>query len=111
MTLQIAHSRNNLHNIALNFDLGKSFSSTQFFIYGLIMTKLEKNIDVLRIFKEVIEAYHMCVVQGTVDPDFTHELLFGPRFGEGALGDHLGCKHFFTFQTCEFLHSGEPSFS
>jgi hypothetical protein len=50
----------------------KALSAAQKFIQSLILAKLQQYIDVLCIFKEVLKAHDMILVQRTMDFDLRH---------------------------------------
>ena len=51
------------------------------------------------------------VMQGPVDLDLTHELLFGPRLGQSSLVDNFGSRNSFGLLIGEFVTFGETTFS
>lgn len=63
VALQLAHARNDLHHLALHLNLGQPFASAHLFVDGLVGAELQQNVDLLRVFKEVVEAHHVGMVQ------------------------------------------------
>ena len=80
VTVQVFDGGANLVYIALNFEFMEPFSSPEQFIQWLILAQLKENINILSIFKEVLKAHDVVVVQRPVDLDFRHELLLCSRF-------------------------------
>jgi hypothetical protein len=59
----------------------------------------------------MLETHYIVVMQTPVDLDLGHELLLGAGFGEGSLGDDLGCGESLGLEVCEFIDLGETSLS
>jgi translation initiation factor 2 beta subunit (eIF-2beta)/eIF-5 len=55
----------------------KALSAAQKFIQSLILAKLQQYIDVFSIFKEVLEAHNVVLVQAAMNLDLRHKLLLG----------------------------------
>jgi len=59
----------------------------------------------------VLEVAHVCVLDGAVDFDLAHELLFGAALGEGGLLDYFGGMDEVCLSIDEFKALGEASFA
>ena len=78
VTVKIFEGAADLVDVTLCLQLVESLSSSQELIQRLIRTELEQDVDVLGIFKEVLEPDDIIVMERSVDFDFRHELLLGP---------------------------------
>lgn len=78
VTVKIFEGATNLVDITLGFQLVESLPSSKELIQRLIRAELEQDVDVLGIFKEVLEPDDIIVMERSVDFDFRHELLLGP---------------------------------
>ena len=76
VSMEIFESINYLHGVALHFNFMKTLSSSQKFIQTLILTQLEQNVDIISIFKEMLELNNVLMLNGPVNFDLTHKLLF-----------------------------------
>ena len=69
VTVQVLHDRAELVHVALDLKFVKSLPSSQKLVQLLVLTQLEKNIDVLCILEEVFEADDVVVVERSMDLD------------------------------------------
>jgi hypothetical protein len=58
----------------------------------------------------MLELYYVLVMDGPMDFDLTHELLFCPALSEGSLLHNLGCTDLLGFLVDEFIAFSEASF-
>ena len=107
--VKVLDSIADLQHIALDLELNKSLSPPEQLVQRLTLTKLQQNVDILSIFEEVLEPDNVLVVQRPVDLDFTHQLLFGPRFRQGRLINYFGGGHFASLRICELVAFGEAT--
>ena len=63
VTVKVLHCQANLVNIALDFKLVESLSTAEQIIQGLVLTQLEQDVDVFSVFKEVLKAYDVVLVE------------------------------------------------
>lgn len=77
MRVQILQSINDLYGIALDLKFMQSLSALKQLVHALILTQFKQNIDVLSIFKEVLELTNVDVLDRSVYLDLTHQLLLG----------------------------------
>ena len=77
MRMQILQSVNDLYGIALDLKFMQSLPALEQFVHALILTQFKQNIDVLSIFKEVLELTNVDVLDRSVYLDLTHQLLLG----------------------------------
>jgi hypothetical protein len=73
------------------------------------LAEFKQDVDVLRVFKEVLKSHNVVVVEGAVNFDFTHELLLGPRLGERILHDDLCSLNLFVFKVLKFIAFGKAT--
>jgi len=77
MRMQILQSVNDLYGIALDLKFMQSLPALEQFVHALILTQFKQDIDVLSIFKEVLELTNVDVLDRSVYLDLTHQLLLG----------------------------------
>ena len=70
LLVQILQGRDDLSQIALNFEFNQSFSSFDELIQSLVGTDLKEDVNVFVVFEDVLKLYNMLVVQRLVDFDF-----------------------------------------
>lgn len=90
MRVEVLQRTDDLNHIALNFKLMESLTSSDKLIQSLIGTKLQQDVDVFIVFKEVLEPNDVRVMQTSVNFDLAHQLLFGSALGKGRFGDNFG---------------------
>jgi hypothetical protein len=56
----------------------KALSAPQKFVQRLILAKLQQNIDIFCILKEMLETNNVVVMQTSMNLNFGHKLLFCP---------------------------------
>ena len=111
MSMQILESIDNLHCVALHFNFMKTFSSSQKFIQTLILTQLEENIDIISVFKEMLELNNVLMLNGPVNFDLTHKLLFCPTLSKRCLKNDFSSCNCTSLLTCELITLGESTLS
>ena len=109
--MQVFYGWAYLIEVALNFNFMKALSAAQKFVQRLILAKLQQNIDIFCILKEMLESNNVVVMQTSMNLNFGHKLLFCPWFGQGCLRDDLGGRYSLSFKVCEFIALGKTSFS
>lgn len=77
MRMQILQSVNDLYGIALDLKFMQSLPALEQFVHALILTQFKQDVDVLSIFKEVLELTNVDVLNRSVYLDLTHQLLLG----------------------------------
>lgn len=77
MRMQILQSVNDLYGIALDLKFMQSLPALKQLVHALILTQFKQDIDVLSIFKEVLELTNVDVLDRSVYLDLTHQLLLG----------------------------------
>ena len=75
--MQILQSINDLYGIALDLKFMQSLPALEQFVHALILTQFKQDVDVLSIFKEVLELTNVDVLDRSVYLDLTHQLLLG----------------------------------
>ncbi len=78
MGMEILKSINNLHGIAFDLELMKSFPSLEQLIHALVMTELQQDINVVAILEEMHELSNVGMFDRSMNLDLTHQLLLGP---------------------------------
>ena len=111
MTVEVLNSRAYLHYVALHFQLVQALPPSEELVQRLILTKLQQDVHVLCIFKEMFESDDIIMMKGSVDLDLGHQLLLGAGLGERSLGDDLGGRHALRLQVGELVALGESSLS
>ena len=81
MTMKVLDSSADLVNIALDFKLVEALTSSQKLIKALVLTQFEEDVDVLSVFKEVLETNDVVLMKRSVNFDLGHQLLFGTSLG------------------------------
>ena len=89
----------------------KALSAAQKLIQSLILAELQQNVDIFSVFKEVLEADYMVLMQATMDLDLGHKLLLGARLCQRCLCDHLGSGNSLSLKVCELIALSEATFS
>jgi hypothetical protein len=56
----------------------KALSAAQKFVQRLILAKLQQNVDIFCILKEMLESNNVVVMQTSMNLNFGHKLLFCP---------------------------------
>lgn len=107
--MQIFQSVDYLHGVALHLKLVQSLPSSEKFVKTLIVTKLEQNVYVFSIFKEMLKLDHMLMLNRSVNFDLTHQLLLCSAFSQGCLLHNLGRTDCFSFAVLEFIALSETS--
>jgi hypothetical protein len=79
-----------LIEVALHLDLVKALSSPQKLVQSLILAKLQQDVNVFCVFKEVLETDNVVLVQAAMDLDLRHKLLLGAGLGQGSLCNNFG---------------------
>ena len=74
MPVKIFQGADDLDAITLSFQLCQPLSSFHHLVQGLVAAELEQNVHVFRVLEEVLESHNVRVVQGSMNPDFTHQL-------------------------------------
>ena len=54
----------------------KTLSPSQKFVEALVLAQLKQYIDVIVVLKEVLKLHNILVLNGAMDFNLTHELLF-----------------------------------
>lgn len=83
--VQVLESLDDLHGVALHFQLVQTLSSFEQFVHGLVLAKFQQDVNVLGILEEVLELTNMEVLDAAVDLDLAHQLLLGSTFGQARL--------------------------
>ena len=109
MTVQILDSGTDLVDVALDLELVQALSATEQFIQRLVLTELKQDVHVLSVFKEVLEAYDVVLVQRSVDLDLRHELLLGSSLRKSRFGNDFRRRDSFIFEVGELEAASETS--
>jgi hypothetical protein len=75
MRMQVLQCVNNLHSVALDFKLMQPLPAFEKFVHALVLTQLKQDVDVLRVFEEVLELADVGVLDASVNFDLAHQLL------------------------------------
>mmetsp|Transcript_24716 Transcript_24716/g.30853 ORF Transcript_24716/g.30853 Transcript_24716/m.30853 type:complete len:293 (-) Transcript_24716:24-902(-) len=109
VAVEVLDSRADLVDVTLHFELVEALAATQKLVQGLVLAQLEKNIDILGVFEEVLEPDDVVLVEGAVDLDLRHKLLFGTGLRQSGLGDNLGRRNSLVLEISELEAAGETS--
>ena len=90
MTVQVLHSSADLVDVALDLEFVQALTASEQLIQRLVLAQLKEDVHILSVFKEVLEADDVVLVERAVNLDFGHQLLFGSRLGQGRLGNYFG---------------------
>jgi hypothetical protein len=74
--MEILQRIDDLHRVRLHFQLMKALPSAQKFVEALILAHLQQDIYVIAVLEEVLELDDVLVLDGPVDFNLTHQLLF-----------------------------------
>ena len=77
VSVEILQSIDDLHRVRLYFQLMKALPSAQKFVEALILADLKQDIYVFAVLEEVLELDDVLVLDGPVNFNLTHQLLFG----------------------------------
>ena len=111
MTMQVLDGSANLVDIALDFKLVQTLTSSQKLIKGLVLAEFKEDVDVLSILKEVLEAYDVVLMKGSVNFDLRHQLLLGTSLSQGGLHNNLGSRNSLVLEVSELEAASETSLS
>ena len=75
------------------------------------LAELQNDVNVFSIFEEMLKANDVGVVERSMNLDFTHELLLGPRLRQRSLVDNFGSRNSFCLLVSEFVTFGETTFT
>lgn len=89
----------------------KALSAAQKLIQGLVLAKLQEDVDVFSVLKEVLEPDDVIVMEAAVDLNLTHELLLSSRLGQRGLSDDFSGRDSLGLKVSELVALGETSFS
>lgn len=90
MTVQVLHSSADLVDVALDLEFVQALTASEQLIQRLVLAQLKEDVHILSVFKEVLEADDVVLVERAMNLDFGHQLLFGSRLGQGRLGNYFG---------------------
>ena len=90
MTVQVLHSSADLVDVALDLEFVQALTASEQLIQRLVLAQLKEDVHILSVFKEVLEADDVVLVERAVNLDLGHQLLFGSRLGQGRLGNYFG---------------------
>ena len=76
VSVEILQSIDDLHRVRLYFQLVKALPSAQKFVEALILADLKQDIHVVAVLEEVLELDDVLVLDGPVNFNLTHQLLF-----------------------------------
>ena len=76
VSVEILQSIYDLHRVRLYFQLVKALPSAQKFVEALILADLKQDIYVVAVLEEVLELDDVLVLDGPVNFNLTHQLLF-----------------------------------
>ena len=76
VSVEILQSIDDLHRVRLYFQLVKALPSAQKFVEALILADLKQDIYVVAVLEEVLELDDVLVLDGPVNFNLTHQLLF-----------------------------------
>ena len=111
MLMKIFQSTYDLHSVALDFELVESFPSFKKLVETLVMAQLKQYINVFSIFEEMLELYHMLMLNTSMDLNFTHQLLFSATFSKWGFQDDFSCVYSFGLHILEFIAFCKTSFT
>jgi len=72
MRVQVLERLDDLHSVTLYFQLVQTLPAFEQFVHGLVLAKLQQNVNVLGIFEEMLELTNMEVLDAAVDLDLAH---------------------------------------
>lgn len=97
MTVKVLNGGTDLVDVALDLELVQALTAAQQLVQRLVLAQLQEDVDVLRVLKEVLEAYDVVLVKRAVNFDLTHELLLGTSLGQSGLHDDFGGRDTLVF--------------
>ena len=109
--MQVLQCVDDLSRVALNLKLVQAFPSLQQFVHTLVLAELQKDVNILAVFEEVLKVAHIDMLDAPVDFDLTHQLLFSTTLCQTRLLDNLGCMNKLGFRIDELEAFGESTFS
>jgi hypothetical protein len=109
--MQVLYRQANLVDVALHLQLVQALAATEQLVERLVLTQLQKDVDILSVLEEMLEADDMVLVEGAMDLDLGHKLLFGPGFSECGLHNDFGCLDTLILQVRELEAASEAALS
>lgn len=70
--VQVLECADDLHGVALHLELVQTLSAFEQLIHALVMAQFQQDVDVLGIFKEMLELANVLVFDTPVDLDLAH---------------------------------------
>lgn len=111
MRMQVLQSVDNLHSVALDFQLVQPLPPLEQFIHTLVLTQFKQYVHIFSILEEVLELAYVVVLNAPVDFNFTHQLLLCTAFSQARLLNNLGSMHIISFSINEFPTFSKTSFT
>ena len=68
----------------------ESLAALKQLVHALVLAQLEKDVNVLTVFEEVLEVAHIIVFNAAVNLYLAHKFLLGSALGQTRLLDDLG---------------------
>jgi hypothetical protein len=109
--VKVLDSIANLDYVTLHLQLMKPPPPSEQLIEGLTLAQLQDDVDVLSILEEVLKANDVGVMQGAVNLNLTHQLLFCSGLCQSSLIDNLGSRNSLSLHVCELVTFSESSLS
>ena len=97
MTVKVLNGGTDLVDVALHLELVQALTAAQQLVQRLVLAQLQEDVDVLCVFKEVLEAYDVVLVKRAVNLNLTHKLLLGTSLGQSGLHDDFGGRDTLVF--------------
>ena len=121
--MEVLQRVTDLIDIALNFDfhepspalnkIVQTLMDKKFHPYltHLVVAKLEKDVDVFRVFEYVLKADNTNMTKTSMDLNLRKKLRALSRSLQGGFGNNFRCGDFLRIQVSAFIALGEASFS
>ena len=80
--VQVLQCIDDLHSVTLHLKFVQPLPSLEQVVHALVGAQFEQDVHVFLVLKEVLELYHVDVLDGSMNFDLAHKLLLGPALGQ-----------------------------
>ena len=111
MLVQILQCIDDLSCVALHLQFMKSLPPLQQLVHALVRAEFEQDVDILTVFKEVLEVADVGVLNTAMNLDLAHQLLLRSTLGQAGLLDDFGRMYEACVGIYELVALGEATLS
>ena len=107
--MQVFERLDDLNGVALDLQLVKPLASLQELVHTGVGAQLQENVNILTVFKEVLELADILILNTSVNFNLAHKLLLGSAFYEGRLLNYFRCVDVLRVRVHELEALGETA--